>query len=306
MEGRTALAEMALFATVVNLGSFTKAAQVLDIPKSSLSRRISELESRLGVRLLTRTTRSVLPTSAGTRFHEYCARLVDDAEDAKQAIVRAANAAEGTVRITAPAAFGALYLGSVCAEVMAKHPGITLEVVLSSRFVDLVEEGFDLAIRLGKKLPESSLIARKVGRTKRVLCVSPAYQTRMGSPASELELARHDFLVQGESGRAAQWSFQNGGVETSVPLKVRFWSDHPSALREAALSGLGIACLPIPLIRDDLALGKLVQVLPRAVPREMDVFIVVPSTRLVPARVKAFVDVLMPRLTEQMERLSRR
>ena len=299
------LADMALFATVIAEGSFTAAARALEMPKSSVSRRIADLEASLGVALLTRTTRSLSPTEPGARFYAHCARIVAEADEAQEAIVAAAKMQVGVVRITAAVGFGRVYLGAFAAEALAKHPGLRLDIVLSNRVVDLVEEGFDVAVRIGKPLSSSSLVSRSVGRARRFLCASPDYLARRGAPASLEDLASHDLLRQGESGRPASWSLLGPEGEATVPVRGRLWSNHPNILLRAATLGLGIACLPVPVAGPERRAGRLVPVLAGHEPATTEVHLLYPSSRHMPARVRAVLDVLIPSLREQIQRLAR-
>jgi DNA-binding transcriptional LysR family regulator len=299
-----ALADMALFAAVVAEGSFTKAARALDMPKSSLSRRIADLEAKLGVPLLARTTRTVTPTEPGARFYQHCARIAAEAAEARTAIAAAANQAAGLVRVTAPVAFGALYLGPIAAEVLHRHPEMRLEIVLSSRVVDLVQEGFDVAVRIGKLSTQGSLVARKVGRTRRFLCASPGYLQHRGTPATKEDLASHDLLILGDSTQPVTFTWLGPTGQATTPVRGRLTSNHPAVLLRAAQQGLGIVSLPAPVARPEIAAGRLVQVLADHEMERSDVHVVYPSSTHLPARVRAFLDILAPRLREQIALLS--
>jgi DNA-binding transcriptional LysR family regulator len=265
-----ALNEMALFAAVVAEGSFSAAARSRGIPKSSVSRRVAELEERLGVTLLERTTRKVTPTAPGARFYEHCARLVAEAEEARRAIVAAASLPVGLVRITAPGAFGTTYLGEIAAELLERYAELRLEIVLSNRVLDLVEEGLDIAIRIGKRPASSSFVARRVGLTGRLFCASPDYLARRGTPVTGADLAAHDLLVQGDSTRPVSFLVAGPSGERAAPARA----------------------------------GRLVRVLADHEPVQGEVLVVYPSRRHMPARVRAVLDVLVPRLRDAIARLS--
>ncbi|WP_047438162.1 LysR family transcriptional regulator, partial [Aeromonas sp. ZOR0001] len=245
---------MGLFATVVEQGSFTRAAELLGMPKSSVSQKISRLESQLGVRLLQRTTRRLSLTPQGEIYVEHCRGLLTLARSANLAMARLRSAPAGRVRITAPEATGTLLLGPILAEFRALYPEVVLELTLSDEQLDLVGEGYDLALRAAP-LKDSSLICRRIGEVARYLVASPGYLARHGMPQRQAELAHHVCLVHTA---LPVWPLQEGGWRPQGACA----SNSLLALRELALHDGGIALLPQHVCESGLASGKLQKILP--------------------------------------------
>ncbi|UAK71619.1 LysR family transcriptional regulator [Aeromonas enteropelogenes] len=279
---------MGLFATVVEQGSFTRAAEVLGMPKSSVSQKISRLESRLGVRLLQRTTRRLSLTPQGEVYVEHCQGLLTLARSANLAMARLRSAPAGRVRITAPEATGTLLLGPILAEFRALYPEVVLELTLSDDQLDLVGEGYDLALRAAP-LKDSSLICRRIGEVARYLVASPGYLARHGMPQRLAELAHHVCLVHTA---LPVWPLQEGGWRPQGACV----SNSLLALRELALHDGGIALLPQHVCESGLASGKLQKILPMSPIPTNPFYLIYPSREHLAPALRSLMDFVAERL----------
>ena len=276
-----------IFTRVVECHSFTQAAQGLGMQKSTVSRRIALLEERLGVRLLNRTTRKLRLTEVGQAYYERCRQIMLDFAEAEQTVMQLQQEPSGLLRITAPIEFGQLFLGRVLGEFMRQYPQISAEVELTSRNVDPVEEGVDIAILVGQP-QDSTLIARKLFETGRRLCASPDYLARHGTPQTVAELAAHRaILLPHDSPR--YWSL----LGESVPCQRVLACNNITFAREAALAGAGIAGLPIMISEHAVQEGRLIELLPGARLPVGELYAVYPSRRFQAMKVKTFLDFLM-------------
>lgn len=290
------LNDMAIFTKVVDTGSFTGAAKALGLPKSTVSRKITLLEESLGVRLLERTTRAVKLTEVGASYFEQCARIVSDAEEANLAVTQAQAAPRGKLRITAPTEFGALYLGPIVAAYLRQYPGVQIEVELSNRVVDLIEEGFDLAIR-GGALPDSSLIARKLAAEYVCICASPSYLEEHGRPQSPEELSQHQMIFSPASPKNQLKLISDSGETVTAVIKGSLLVNNLAMAREAAAAGLGLVALPETLCWEDLRSGRLQIALDGWRLSGTGIHAVYPSPRHLSTKVKTFLDLLQEKLT---------
>jgi DNA-binding transcriptional LysR family regulator len=281
-----------VFVRVVQAGSFTKAAALLGMPKSTVSRKVAELEQRLGARLLQRTTRTLGLTDVGRTYHEHWTRLVAEVEEAENAVHRLQATPRGKLRMTAPLSFS--FLGPIAAELLRRYPEIELEVVATDRVVDLVEEGFDLAIRAGR-LADSTLVARSLGTMRRLVVASPEYLKRRGLPRTPDDLARHDgILFAGQD--AAGWRLEAGGRKVGAKVRARLVVNDLDMVREAAVAGLGIALLPIDRCSPDLRERRLRRVLADWCSPVTPIHVVYPSTRHLSPKVTALLELLRERM----------
>ena len=277
--------EIQVFVKVVEEGGFTAASGVLSMPKSTISRNISRLEDRLGVRLLYRTTRQLRTTEVGQAYYERCVRIVAELAEAEEAITAMSATPRGPLRLTAPVSYGHLYLSEVLSAFLKCYPEVQLQVSLTDRKVDLIEEGFDVAIR-GGVLEDSSLIARKLSGAARVICASPDYLARRGTPASPADLRSHDCLMYGLGG-GKTWRLAGGeSVTVSGPLLV----NNLDVIRQCAVDGLGLAMMPRFIAEDELATGALVAVLEQHASLAGGLYVLYPHARHLSAKVRAFVD----------------
>jgi DNA-binding transcriptional LysR family regulator len=291
---------LATFVGVARCGSFARFARQQALAPSSVSRAIDALERELGVRLFQRTTRKLAATEAGERLLSHVEPLLNQL-DLVRSVARGTTAeAAGTLRVTAPVAFGQLVLGPLLIEFARTHPEITLHVVLNDEVLSLVEERIDVALRLGK-LADSTLIVRRLGRPSYVTCASPAYLAKRSTPRRPEELQQHDCLRYLMPGVRSSWYFRSAaGVRTEVAVHGPISINNGVALRACALAGLGITVLPRWNVEQDLAQGTLVRLFPKhetsASDLDADLWLVLPSRRQIPAKVRAFTDFMSAKL----------
>ena len=279
-----------IFTRVVECHSFTQAANSLSMQKSTVSRRIALLEERLGVRLLNRTTRKLRLTEVGQAYYERCRQIMLDFAEAEQAVMQLQREPSGLLRITAPIEFGQLFLGRVLGEFMRQYPHISAEVELTSRQVDPLEEGVDIAILVGQP-QDSTLIARKLFGNGRRLYASPAYLAAHGTPRSVAELEGHRaILLQHDAPR--YWPL----LDDSVPCQRVMTCNNITFAREAAIAGAGIAGLPVMISEEVVRSGRLIELLPEARLPVGEVYAIYPSRRFQAMKVKTFLDFLISSL----------
>ncbi len=288
------LDDMLAFIKVVDTKSFTAAADRLNLSKSVVSRRIGELENRLGARLLNRTTRKLSLTEVGQAYYERCTRILADLEEAEQAVADLHAAPRGRLRLNAPVSFGILHLAPAVAEFLERYPAIEIDMDLNDRTVDLIDEGYDLAVRIGR-LRDSSLIARRLAPARIALCASPAYLQKHGVPEAPDDLARHSCLIYTNVPTPDVWQFTVDGETRNVRISGPIRSNNGDLLREAALSGVGFIMSPTFLCGQALTRGELVSILHRHIPTELSVNAVYPQNRHLSPKVRVFVDFLVQR-----------
>lgn len=276
-----------IFARVVESLSFTRAADALGMQKSTVSRRIAQLEARLGVRLLNRTTRQLRLTDVGQAYYERCRQILLDVAEAEQAVMQLQRAPAGQLRITAPIEFGQWILARVLGDFLSLHPDIHAEVELTSRSVDPVEEGVDIAVTVGQP-HNTSLVARKLFETRRRLCASPAYLERHGVPRCVDELIEHRALTLTQDA-SRYWPI----LGRQLACKRVMVCNNVTFAREAALGGAGIAALPAMITDEEVRRGLLVEVLPEASLPTGELYAVYPSRRFQAMKVTAFLDFLV-------------
>jgi DNA-binding transcriptional LysR family regulator len=296
--------DLQAFVAVVEAGSFTAAAQRLDVAKSAVSRRVSALEERLGVQLLQRTTRTLNPTESGRSFYAHGARILADLEEAESAIQQEHGDLRGTLRVALPLSFGVRHMCKPIAAFSRRHPRIRFDLDLNDRRVDLIEEGMDLAIRIGH-LPDSSLIARKLFDVHTVVCASPGYLSTHGQPASPDALSEHDCLVYSNLPDPDTWRWEDDqGRRRSVEVNVVMRASNGDLLANAAAHGLGIVIQPTFLAAEAIRLGNLVPILENVTWPVSPAYAVYPPTRHMSYRVRAFIDFLVERFagTPQWDR----
>ena len=262
--------DLRTFVEVADAGGVTPASRRLGISKSMVSRRLVRLEAELSVQLLARTTRGAALTEAGATFREYAARVVAEIDVAKETVLPAGEL-RGRLRVAAPLSFGPTHFAPVLAEMAAKHPELHIHSCYTDRFVDLVSEGYDCAIRVGK-LPDSNLIARKIGPINASYVASPAYIEKHGSPETPEQLVTHQALMQGTE----TWPAMEGGKVIAIRPQGRFKADNGVALVAAALAGLGIAAVPNDLMQEHLNSGALVPVMTGYPIPEHGIFVIRP------------------------------
>ena len=283
------------FVKVVETGSFARAADRLDVSVSSVSRQVTELEAHLDARLLNRTTRRLSLTEAGRAFHERCVQLLADLEEAEATAGAGTAAPRGTLRISAGVTFGTAHLAPAAAAFMARHPQMRLDVELSDRVVDLVDEGFDAAVRIGA-VGGQNLVGRRVGTSQLVCCAAPEYVARHGEPRSPDDLARHACLLYEYAPQRDQWSFgDRAGGERRVRVAGPVHANSGAFLAALAVAGVGIAYEPDFIVGADLAAGRLVPLLRGFPPAATPIHVVYPSRRHLSAKVRAFAEFLQER-----------
>lgn len=285
--------EAEAFIRVVECGSFTAAASKLGIGKSYVSKLIGRIEERLGVQLLHRSTRALSVTEAGNAYYERCLSALEALEEAETAATVLHQRPRGRLRISVPAVFGAAHVVRPLAAFKERYPELTLEVDFTDRRVDLLIEGYDLAIRAGD-LGKDELTTRRIATAPRFPCASPHYLTRRGIPSNPEDLAHHDALLYAHHAIPNTWTLSNGEREAKVTVTSTFVANHAVMLLEAAVMHLGIVFVPLFHSAPYLADGRLVRVLPNwRHPALVPVNVVFPTTRLVPAKTRVFVDFMV-------------
>ena len=286
------LQAMRVFSKVVEAGGFARAAERLGLSASAVSRHVADLEAHLRVRLLNRTTRRFSLTESGQAFLERLQQLLADLDEAEQAATRSAVRPHGTIRLNAALAFGVVYLAPLLHRYLERFPEVRVDVTLGDRVVDLVEEGYDVALRIGE-LRQANLVARRLGSTRLVACAAPEYLRQRGTPTSPADLAGHDCLSYTYASALGEWRFRDAaGHEHAPRVSGRLQSNNGNLLRDAALAGGGVVILPSFLVSDDLRAGRLTQVLPAWRTREFPISAVYASRKHLSAKVRSFVDFL--------------
>lgn len=295
------LTDIGVFVKVVDRGSFTLAADDLALSRAVVSKYISRLEERLGARLLNRTTRRLSLTEAGAALFEASRGAIERIEEAQAAVAHLQSQPRGRLRVSAPMSFGILHLGPAIGDFARAYPSVTLDMRLDDRYVNLVEDGYDLAVRIGA-LADSTLVARKLGTTRAVVCASPQYLAEHGEPDTPEDLASHDCLIYSYLSTANVWRFTaSDGREIPVAVSGRFRINNGMVLTEAALAGRGILMTPSFYVAALLRQGKLRQILARYKLAELGIYAVYPQRSHVPPKVRAFVDFLAARFGKKPE-----
>lgn len=283
------------FVTVVEAGSFARAAERLDASVSAVSRHVAELEAHLDARLLNRTTRRLSLTEAGAAFHERCVQLLADLEEAEQGASQGGATPRGTLKLTCPITYGVRVLTPAIAAFVARHAQVRVDVELSDRAVDLVDEGIDLAVRVGA-IRSQFLVARRIGSTTLVCCASPDYLARHGMPRTPEDLSRHACLTYEYAPVRNQWRFASpDGSERAVRVAGPIHANNGRMLVALAAQGAGVALEPDFIVAPELADGRLVPILGDWTPPAIPIHAAYPSRRHLSAKVRAFVDFLAER-----------
>ncbi len=288
------LSALAVFARVVEAGGFSAAARQLGLSKSAVSKQVSRLEDRLGARLLNRTTRRLSTTEVGAAFYQRCQRIVAEVEEAELAVSRLHGEPRGTLRVNAPMSFGILHVAPALPGFMALHPELRVDMVLNDRQVDLIEEGFDVAVRIAR-LTDSSLIARKLAPLRQAVCATPEYWRRHAMPARPEDLAGHNCLLYTYLPNPGEWRFRGPEGPFTVSISGNLRVNNGDALKEAALGGLGVFLGPTFIVGEELRDGRLEAGLEEFAENEGAIYAVFPHSRHLSAKVRAFVDFLAER-----------
>jgi len=288
------LTGMAVFSKVAERQSFTAAARDLGLSKSAVSKQVQRLEDRLGVRLLNRTTRRLHLTESGQAFYDRARRVVEEAENAEEAVMRLHDEPRGTLRINAPVVFAVRHLAPCLPEFMNRYPHLALDVAFNDRQVDMIEDGFDVGIRIAE-LEDSSLIARKLSPCRLAVVATPGYWDRCGRPAHPEDLINHDCLIYEKNQSPGGWPFDGPDGRFRVQVKGRMHGDNGDALLELARAGLGVYLCPTFISGDSIASGHLEQVLEDYEPLGISVYAIWPHNRHLSTKVRTFVDFLIER-----------
>lgn len=286
--------EMLVFCTVVDKGSFVGATQPLEMSKAAISRYVSGLEERLGARLLHRTTRRLSLTEEGRQFYHQAKDVLAMMDAAEEAVSSAAPEPAGVLRVNAPVSFGILHLGPLWAAFMKAYPRVELDISLNDRIVDLVEEGFDAAVRIAR-MESSSLVGRRLATTRMCLCASPDYLQRHPPLVTLADLAAHGVVAYTNFASGNDWTFEGPAGPESVRTRSVFRCNNGDTCHSIALAGGGISLQPSFMVAQDLRAGRLVEVLPEYRSIELGVYVVYPSRKHLPPKVRALVNFLAER-----------
>jgi len=283
--------EMKTLVAVVDAGSFIGAAEPLGMSKAAVSRHVSDLENRLGVRLLQRTTRRLSLTDEGQAFYARSKDALALVDEAETEIRSRSSEASGVVRVNAPQTFGVLHLAPLWGGFMDANPRVSLEVTLSDRLVDVVDEGFDLAIRIAT-LPNSTLVSKKLASTRVMLCAAPAYLERVGTPSHPADLALHQVIAYSYWAGRDEWTFTGPEGVVSVKTRARLYANNGDTCLAAALSGQGIILQPSFLVAEDVRAGRLVELMPEYRSIELGIYAVYPTRKQLALKVRRLIDYL--------------
>ena len=297
---RANLNEILVFMAVVDKGSFVAGGRAMGLTRSAAGKAVSRLEDRLGVRLFNRTTRALGLTDDGRVFHERGLQVLAAVEDAEASVSARAGKPRGLLRMTVPDAYGRLVVLPIVKSYLEAWPDVQVEISFTDRQADIIEEGFDLAIRIGNAAADSRLVSRVVAAHEAVLCASPAYLSERGKPKNVVDLQGHDCLLFSSRNRRQSWRLRaaDEGWVTAV-ARGRLRLDSAQAIREAAVAGLGIAYLPRFLVAAELSEGRLRRVLPDLQAEGVTVSAIYPTRRLLEPRVRHFMDFLTPRVKKE-------
>jgi DNA-binding transcriptional LysR family regulator len=279
------------FLGVVEAGSFTAAAGKLGVSKALVSKHVAALERRLGARLINRTTRRLAATEVGRIYAERCKRLLADFDELEMVVQERQGQVRGLLRLSAPVVFGETHLAPIIGDFLRRHPDLTVELSLTDRRVDLIEEGFDAALRI-TEMADSSLIARRLSRIRIVYCAAPAYLDRHGRPAHPDQLANHQCIVDLNDKTGPSWPFTVDGVRRLVRVEGRYRVNSARAVRDALIGVGGIARCPSFVVAEDIAAGRLEVVLADHVSEEIGIHLVYPHARHLAAKVRVLADFL--------------
>jgi DNA-binding transcriptional LysR family regulator len=295
------LKSMSVFVKVVAHHSFADAARELRLSRAGVSKHVLALEQSLGARLLNRNTRRLSLTEVGAVVHERYARILEEIDEVERSAGALQTTPRGVLRITAPVSFGIPHLAPAFVDYMRRYPDVAIDMVLNDRTVDLIEEGFDVAVRIGH-LVGSTLIALRIAPIRFALCAAPAYLERDGMPRQPADLARHNCLEFSYRQTGSEWHFTGpDGIRESVRVGGRLKVNNPQVLHTAALNGDGIEFDPTFIVGPDIAAGRLVRLLPDYTPVETDLNVVYPPGRQLSAKVRSFVDFLAARFAGEPE-----
>jgi DNA-binding transcriptional LysR family regulator len=288
------LTGMAVFARVVEEKSLSAAARHLGLSKSSVSKVIARLEQSLGARLLNRTTRQMSVTEAGAAFYAHCARIVEEAEEARLAVGRLHAEPRGLLKVSASVAFGTLHIAPALAPFLERFPDMSVDMTIHDRFVDLADEGYDVAVRIARD-PGQNIVARKLAPVHRKVCATPGYFARHGVPRAPADLGTHNCLTYTHMRPHDQWHFRGPDADVAVPVSGNLTLNDDEALSQAVLGGLGVAILPTFIVGRDLQAKRLQAVLSEYLPSDQHIYAVYLPNRHLSPKVRVFIDFLLER-----------
>ncbi|HVL76145.1 MAG TPA: LysR family transcriptional regulator [Noviherbaspirillum sp.] len=289
---------MKVFVKVAESGSLSAAARALDMSNPSVTRHVADLEAYLHARLFNRSTRRLSLTETGAAYLERCRQLLQDLEDAALAASMSAARPAGTLRVNAPVSFAVNYLARALPEYAARYPEVKLDLTLSDRVVDLIEEGYDVAIRISRMPDSSALVARQIASARNLVCAAPSYLKRCGAPSTPEELEQHACLTYTYLASRDEWQFMRDGKLHVARVRGPLVANNGDLLREAAIAGMGIIVKPSFIIGDAIRQKRLVPLLTDYTMPDLPIFAVYPSRRHLSAKVRTFVDFLVERYRE--------
>jgi DNA-binding transcriptional LysR family regulator len=285
---------LAIYAHVVDSGSFAEAARRLGTSRSAVSKAITRLEKSLGARLLNRSTRHLSVTEVGAAFAEHCNRILDEVSLAERAVSSLHGEPRGVLKVAASVAFGTLHVAPALAEFLGRYRDLDVDMSITDRSIDLAEEGYDVLIRVAREAPPA-LVARRLAPVRRKLCGTPAYFAKYGVPQTPQDLVDHNCLDYTLADERGLWRFDGPDGPIAVAVSGRLRMDDDEALSHAVLGGLGLALLPTFIIGKDLQAGRLQDALSQYIPVERHVYAIYLPTRHLPAKIRAFIDYLLER-----------
>lgn len=290
---------MRAFTQVVNAGGFAAAARQMGMSRSAVNKLVIALENELGVQLLHRSTRVVTPTETGLAFHERCIEILASVEEAERSVAQLQAEPKGRLRVNAPMSFGTMHLAPALTDFLVQYPDLQVQLTLSDRFVDPIEEGFDVTIRIAKPQATASLIVHPLATTERVLCAAPDYLKAHGTPVQPEDLRQHSCLHYGQLTTENHWTLIGAAGEQTISVQGVLCSNNGEVLRDAALRGLGVTLLPRFIVGQDLQQGRLQAVLPSYQPSALTISVIYPVNRHLSTKVRLLVDFLQERFRQR-------
>lgn len=283
------------FTQVVDSGGFAAAAREMGVSRSAVNKLVIALENELGVQLLHRSTRVVTPTETGRAFYERCVEILASLEEAERSITQLHEEPKGRLRVNAPMSFGTMYLAPALADFLVQYAELQVQLTLSDRFIDPIEEGFDVTVRIAKPQESASLIVHPLTSVERILCAAPAYLEAQGRPQNPGELSQHSCLHYGQLAIANQWTLVGPDSEHTISVKGVLCSNNGEVLKDAAVRGLGITLLPTFIVAAELQQGTLQRILPDYRGTELAIAVIYPVNRHLSTKVQLLVDFLRER-----------
>ncbi len=287
------------FVRVVEAGGFAAAARDMGLSRSVVNRHVIQLENELGTQLLRRSTRQVTPTETGMAFYDRCRQILSELDEAIGAVAELQDAPTGHLRVNAPMSFGTLHLSHAVADYMSRYPDVHVELMLNDRFVDPLEEGFDVTVRAGEPQVSTSLMTREIAPVRRVVCASPAYLEARGEPLHPNDLRHHRCLHYGYQASGIHWRLRGPDGDRSVSIGCVMWSNNGEVLKDAAVNDQGVVLLPTFVVGEALQLGQLRTILPDYQPPQVMLCALYPRHRHLSAKVRLFVDLLVDRFRDR-------